>query len=818
MATHSSEIDQYNKMEERLRREASLSQLGLLALSSSSLSVVLEMACRMTAETLALDSVRIVKLNNLESSCLTVAQYGENALPGQFHGCDAVARFAAAQAGQMIISDLKNETRFPLDGSSIGSVVATAIAICIFGSTLSTFRVLCGYCQRQATIDSEQQRFIARIIEILARAIRRETSDQELRELKARYLALFESAADAIICIGADANLIDVNSAAVSLLGYTKRELLTMNLYALLAPESHAITRKAIEEKLMGRRRTTYESSFIAKSGEIIPAEVNSSVHDRERDAISIQGIVRDLRSRKLAEQALVASEARFRSVVESAMVGIVFSSVEGHITDANETFLSMVGYSQDDLKQGKLKDELLTPPEYHNVDIKALERLRSGAKLIPFEKEYVRKNGARIPVLIGEAFLGDSKTEVVAFVSDLTEQKQLQKQFQHAQKMEAVGQLVGGIAHDFNNILMAISSFAELLYAINAPDTKKQSYTQQILAACARAAELVKQLLVLGPRHVSQQEPVNLNRVLEESQNLVRQMLGPKCELSLDLTSDPLRIIADRVQLQQMVLNIASNARDAMREGGVFRVSVARLELTSPHVNQQGTVPPGSYASLTFADTGVGIAPEIIPRIFEPFFTTKTMGEGTGLGLAMVYGLVKHLGGYIFIESKLGSGAEFTVLLRLTDKPALEAKKDLQTDATHLRAVGTGILLVDDELQIRVSCAEYLRQLGYTIFEAANAEKALNLFELNPSQIKLLLTDLVMPGMGGIELARELRQRDPQLAVIFISGFSRSSNAELQKVSFSEMLAKPVALADLADVIARMLRQQHSERGEVSK
>ena len=818
METHSSEVDQYDEAAERFKQERSLAQLGLIALKPNSLSIVLEIACRTTAEALGLDSVQIVELDLLSGSCWTVAQYTERVLFDQTRKLDPIARFATAHKGQTIISDLSNEQRFPVVDSLIGSGAATAIAICVCESMPSTFKVLCGYSKGRAIIHSRQQRFVARIAEILGSAIQRETSDQELRELKARYLALFESAADAIICIAPNADIVDVNSATVSLLGYTRQELITMNLYALIAPESHAITQKAIEEKLMGRHRTTYESIFVAKSGENIPVEVNSSVHVGEGGAIYIQGIVRDLRSRKLAEQALVASEARFRSVVESAMVGIVFSSVEGHITDANETFLSMVGYSQEDLKQGKLKEKLLTPPEYHAVDIKTIERLRTGARPIPFEKEYIRKNGMRIPVLIGRALLEGSKTEGIAFVSDLTEQKQLQRQFQHAQKMEAVGQLAAGIAHDFNNILMGISSYAELLHVLNTQDVKKQSYTQQILAACTRAAELVQQLLVFGRKHVSQQEPVNLNRLLEESQNLVRQILGPKCELSMELTDDLLKIIADRVQLEQVVLNIASNARDAMREGGVFRIGVTRLDLSVAQVNQQVTVAPGSYASLTFADTGVGIAPEIIPRIFEPFFTTKTTGEGTGLGLAMVYGEVKHLGGYIFVDSELGSGSKFTVLLPLTDQPTSRKRKDLGTGCAPIAMAGKGILLVDDELQIRVSCAEYLRQLGYVVFEAASAEKALEVFKINASGIKMLLTDLVMPGMGGMELARELRRLDPKLAILFMSGFSGTSNAELQKISASAMLHKPIALAELAGAVARLLRQQHIGNDEVTK
>ena len=816
MATHSSEADRYDKTEERLEHEISLAQLSLLALKSTSLFTVLEMACRITAETLGLESVQILEVDLSGRSCFAVAQNKETWLSDQINKFVSIARFATAYIGQTIISDLSNEQRFPVESLLTDCSADTAIAICICESMPSTFKVLCGYCRGQVPIRSGRERFVVRIAEILASAFRREMSDQELRVLKTKYLAFFENAADAIICIEPEANIVDVNSATVSLLGYSKQELVTMNLYALIGPESHAITRMAIEEKLMGRHCTRYESTLIAKTGEIIPVEVNSSTYGGLGAPIFIQGIVRDLRARKFAELALVASEARFRSVVESAMVGIVFSNADGRITDANQAFLSLIGYSQTELKQGCLTEKSITPPEFHEVDSSAMDRLRAGAQLIPFEKEYIRKNGTRVPVLVGEALLGGSKTDVVAFVSDLTQQKKLQREFQHAQKMEAVGQLAAGIAHDFNNILMGISSFAELLHMLSGQGSKERSYSQQILAACARAAELVQQLLVFGRKHSSQPEPVNLNRVLEESQNLIRQILGPKCELSLELSGEPLTIIADRIELEQMVLNIASNARDAMQAGGVFRVNGARLDLSSPQMNQQVAVPPGSYASLTFIDTGAGIAPEIIPHIFEPFFTTKSTGEGTGLGLAMAYGVVKYLKGYIFVQSELGSGSEFTVLIPLADKPTPSARQDLHIDHIGPTLVGAGILLVDDELQIRVSCAEYLRELGYIVFEASNAEKALGLFEMRSSQIKMLLTDVVMPGMGGIELARELRQRDPELAIIFMSGFSSSSNAEFKNISSSEMLAKPVSLAGLGRTVAKVLGRQQIGNGEV--
>ncbi|MGZ4828240.1 MAG: PAS domain S-box protein [Candidatus Angelobacter sp.] len=645
----------------------------------------------------------------------------------------------------------------------------------------------------------------------MARIVRQEREHIELRERNARYVSLFETAADAIMFIATDGQVIDANPNALELLGYTRDELLAMNILHFVAPESHAITRKMMEEKNAGRRRTSYESSFLTKARAIIPVEVNSSVIRNVRgEMMGFQGIARDLRSRKRAEQALMASESRFRSVVDSEMIGIVFWDGKCQITYANQMFLSLLGYSHDDLLQGKLNWRVLTPSEGLDYSQTFIRKLQEERKMVPFEQECIHKNGSRIPVLIGGAAVEEMGLGGVGFVLDVTERKQLQLQLQHAQKMEAVGQLAAGIAHDFNNILMGISSFAELLHVMSAAEPKKQAYTQQILAASARAAELVEQLLVFSRKRSSQTKPVNLMRMLEECSTLLRKILGPGCDLQMNLSKASCNVIADPVQLEQVVLNLASNARDAMPEGGVFRVSVATIKLLKPEANQKVMIPAGSYALLTFSDTGAGIKPELIARVFEPFFTTKQTGEGTGLGLAMVYGAVKGIGGYIFVESEPGCGTVFRLFLPLTTKQTVSVERN--PPAVCPPVAGAGILLVDDELQIRLSCGEYLRQLGYNVFEAEDARTAMELFKANAPGIRMLLTDVIMPGTGGADLANELKRLDPKLTVLFMSGFTANADAGLEKISSGKMLMKPIGLSDLAEAVAKGLRAERAE------
>ncbi|HET9840173.1 MAG TPA: PAS domain S-box protein [Candidatus Angelobacter sp.] len=797
-------------MEKQLLYERTIARLAVMALNSDMFEATLQGLCSDIAQTLKFNALQVIELDWSRHASHTLAQTGES-LTADF-GC-GLAGFASTLVGQPVFSDLLTEGRFQVEPELRAAGLSAALALCSAEASSMCFTVVCGYWDRDTAINEQDEQFFTRAADLVAKAVRQERDKKQLLDQAARYSALFESAADAILCISLDGRMLDVNPNAVLMLGYSRDELMAMTLFDLLAPESYTMTRKMMDEKIAGRRRTIYESTFVGKGGMLIPAEVNSApVRDSKGEIVGLQGIVRDLRSRKLAEKALLASEGRFRSVVESEMIGIVFWNGKGLITDANKAFLSMLGYSHEEVLAGALHWDAITDSGGPETVFAA--RLRGQQQVVPFEMECLQKNGSRVPVLIGGATLEGTDNSGVGFVLDITERKQLQRQFQHAQKMEAVGQLAAGIAHDFNNILMGISSFAELLHVMSADDPKKQAYTQQILAASARAAELVEQLLVFSAKRSVKAEPVNLIRTLQECRNLLKQILGPKCELQMDLPHGLCNVIADPVQLEQVILNLASNARDAMPKGGIFRVNLAQLKLSKPETTQNVSVPAGSYALLTFSDTGAGIKPELVNRIFEPFFTTKATGEGTGLGLAMVYAVVKQCGGYIFVESVQGAGTVFRLFLPLTARQtATTAKAAL---VARSPVPGTGILLVDDELQIRFSCAEYLRDLGYDVFEAADAKIALDLFSANPDRIRMLITDVVMPGMDGKDLALELKRRKPDLVVLFMSGYTGNSAAGLEEISSVRMLMKPMALSTLADAVSKALHSQLSE--EVSR
>ena len=806
MSTHDYNLPPEQILEEQLKYEASIATLATVALSSDFLDVTLQELCERIAQILNFKVVQVIDFDWSSRSSQVLLNTGQPDLDAS--ASQALAAFASTVVGQLVVSDLSSEARFRVEPTLLKDGLVSAMALCSAEASGTTFTVLSGYGTCHLATEHGKQEFFIRATDIVAKVIRRETERKELHERSARYTSLFDNAADAILCIDTDGSVVDANPSAVGMLGYTRDELISKNIFDLLTSESQAMTRKMIEEKIGGRRRTIYEATFLGKGGTLIPAEINSSViRKSEGEIIAIQGIVRDLRSRKRAEEALIASESRFRSVVESEMIGIVFWNADGWITDANHTFLSMLGYSHEEINRRELHWDTICE-NFGNGSLFG-QRLRGKQKISPLEIECRQKGGASVPVLIGGATL-DGMDGGVGFVLDITERKQLQKQFQHAQKMEAVGQLAAGIAHDFNNILMGISSFAELLHVMSASEPKKQAYTQQILAASARAAELVEQLLVFSAKRGSKAERVNLVRILQESSNLLRQILGPKCELKMNLCAGSCNVIGDPVQLQQVILNLASNARDAMTSGGIFRVGVAKINLLKPKENQNVMIPAGSYALLTFSDSGMGIKPELINRVFEPFFTTKPTGEGTGLGLAMVYGVVKQCGGYIFVESEQGSGTVFRLFLPMTAKESSSSTKPAH--ASFAPVPGAGVLLVDDELQIRLSCAEYLREQGYEVFEAGEASAALDLFAAHSERIQVLVSDVVMPGMGGKELALGLRRRNPHLPILFMSGYTANSIASLKELSSVKMLMKPVALADLGEAIAQALRSNRLE------
>lgn len=454
---------------------------------------------------------------------------------------------------------------------------------------------------------------------------------------------------------------------------------------------------------------------------------------------------------------ALRSSETRFRRLAESGIIGVTVSDAAGRILEANDAFLDMTGCSREQLLAGEVVWELLAPAGRE-----------PSARARAWEGEYRCKDGRRVPVLVARAPLENG--EYISISLDLSDRKRLEEQFRQAQKMEAVGRLAGGIAHDFNNMLSVILSYAEMIGADLDPDEPLRADVEQITAAGVRAAELTRQLLAFSRQQVLEPKVLSLNRVVASMEKMLRRLLGADITLTVLPESGLWNVEVDPGQIEQIVMNLAVNARDAMPQGGMLTLRTANVELDEDYAAAHHDVQPGPYVMLAASDTGVGIDPASRARIFEPFFTTKEKGKGTGLGLATVFGIVKQSRGHIWVYSEPGQGATFKVYF-----PRVSGAETVSSDQApvgSLRGDET-ILLVEDDAQVRALARSILRRNGYVVLEAANGGEALLICEQHGAKIDLLLTDVVLPLMSGRQVAERLRAMRPGLKVLFMSGYT---------------------------------------------
>ncbi|HWP42714.1 MAG TPA: response regulator [Blastocatellia bacterium] len=493
-------------------------------------------------------------------------------------------------------------------------------------------------------------------------------------------------------------------------------------------------------------------------------AELKSRTLDLEREVIS----------RRRTEEALRESEARMRRMAESNMIGISFWDVNGNITDANDEFLRIVGRTREDLTAGRVKWSEMTPPEYSEADARAIEEMRRTGTFAPYEKEYIRDDGARVPVLIGGAFFEGSQTQGVAFILDITNRKNLEEQLVQAQKMEAVGRLAGGIAHDFNNLLTAIIGYSQLVLSRLGESDPARKEVEQIQRAGERAAALTGQLLAFSRKQVMQPKVLDLNREITEMNRMVRRMIGEDIDLVLDLEPALGQVKADPGQIAQVIMNLAVNSRDAMPGGGKLIIETRNVRLEEEYVSRHLDVAPGDYVMLALSDSGVGMDEETLSHIFEPFFTTKEAGKGTGLGLSTVYGIVKQTGGHIWIYSEPGRGTTVKVYLPRVDEMA-EVSSARAPFSAMPRGTETVLLVEDDRTLLTLAC-QVLEMSGYTVLNAASGEEAIELSKQHKGPIHLLLTDVVMPRMSGRELVEKLTSARPHTKVLYMSGYTDDS------------------------------------------
>jgi len=514
-----------------------------------------------------------------------------------------------------------------------------------------------------------------------------------------------------------------------------------------------------------------------------------------------LPAIERELREAQ-GRAALRASEASYQTLVEHAPVGIYRSTPDGRFLTANAAVARILGYDSATAVLGLdlARDVYADPAERQQL----LDRdTYTDRQYDDVEATWKRQDGRLLTVQLSVRAVRDGAGPVAyyeTFVRDVTDQRRLQQQLVQSQKMEAVGRLAGGIAHDFNNLLTVITSYSDLLLEDLGADDPKRGDVEQVRKAADGAAALTRQLLAFSRQQVLQPRVVSLNAVVENLQKILQRVLGDDIELATTLAPDLGTARADVGQLEQVLMNLAVNARDAMPTGGKLTIETANAEHNPEYASAQGAAPTSQFVMLAVTDNGVGMDEATKARIFEPFFTTKGPGKGTGLGLATVYGIVKQSGGFIWVYSEPGHGTSFKVYL-----PRVDAAPETVA-AAEVASVAGGtetVLLVEDAAAVRTVAREVLERHGYTVLEAPNGEAGLHLAQSHGGPIHLLLTDVVMPVMSGRQLADQLARARPDMKVLYASGYTDDSivrhgvleegTAYLQKPFTPESLARKV-------------------------
>jgi len=514
---------------------------------------------------------------------------------------------------------------------------------------------------------------------------------------------------------------------------------------------------------------------------------------------------VRSSLSAYKADQDRLEAESKFRIAFHANPESISITALEdGKYLEVNNAFVATMGYERSELI-GKTSLELGLWVDTQDR-IRMVEKLQRGERVSACEIKGRTKSGrVRDLLLSADPVQVQGQPCILSILRDVTEERLLEQQSQQAQRMEAIGRLAGGVAHDFNNILMIASANVQLLEESKHEPSKIERYAHQILSATNRGAALTRQLLAFGRRQMLNPSILDLNAVVTELWKMLPRLLGEDIDTVLSLDSALGHVSADRGQLEQVIMNLAVNARDAMPQGGKLTVETSNAVIDDSFIRVHGVdIPPGPYVVLAVRDTGVGMSPEVQAQVFDPFFTTKELGKGTGLGLATVYGIVKQSGGYIWVHSEVGSGATFKVYL-----PRVEAKVSVQEANLPKERVPAGsgtILLVEDEVALREVTSEYLRSKGYEVIDAGDGETALRLCRSHKGPIDLLITDVVMPGSSGPSVAKAVMEARPGVRTIFISGYTdRTLGPELLGPN-SAFVQKPVSLDVLARKVHSML------------
>ena len=637
----------------------------------------------------------------------------------------------------------------------------------------------------------------------------RTRAEHALLASEERFRNLVESIDDVVFRLDRDQRCVDAFGRWLEREGFDPATLIGRTTREIVGPEEAPLHERANLSALAGET-VTYEWTLRSRSGIRHMQTTLSPLHGPYGEVTGIVGVGRDISQRVEVGREL----QRWARIFEHAGWGVaIVSATDGSIETVNPAFASMHGWSVEDLR-GKPMSELSPPGRDEFPRMNPLFDAR-GHQI--WETERLRRNGMVFPALIDATAVKDADGQVTYYavnVQDLTERRRAEEQVRQAQKMEAVGRLAGGVAHDFNNMMMIIMGFSDFLLTTLERDDPRWADADEIRKAAERAMHLTRQLLGFGRQQLVARHVLSLNEVVSGMERMLRPLLGEDIRLVTSLSVGLGGVEADYGQLEQVLMNLALNARDAMRSGG--RLSIETLDVDLPegyayrHIGID--IPPGPYVMLVLSDTGHGMTPEVKARLFEPFFTTKPTTQNTGLGLATVYGIVAQSGGYIWVDSEPDKGTAFKICF-----PRVEAEDSMsETPAQPAGPTGGSetILLVEDEVTVRTVAARVLQNQGYRVLASSNGQEALALLEEVEGKVDLVLTDVVMPDMGGLELAARLQGRWSGLKVVYMSGYAEGDKLRPAVEDYGRsFLQKPFSAESLTlkvrEVLDAGVRQQ---------
>jgi PAS domain S-box-containing protein len=628
-------------------------------------------------------------------------------------------------------------------------------------------------------------------------------SDQRYAE---RCREVLEAMADAVIAIDQDSRILFVNPGTINLFGYRQEELvgapLTMLMPEWLRPKHLESMRNYLETGTQHLAWNAIDFPGLTKNGEQIALEISLGECRRGEQAI-FTAVCRDARGRKTADE----ERSRLAAVVTSSLDAILAKRLDGTITDWNKGAERIYGYTAEEIIGKHVS--ILAPAELSQEVEHILETVKRGGSIGQHETTRVRKDGTLIQVSLSVSPIRDSSGTIVGASTvgrDITARMKMEAELRHAQKIEAVGQLAGGIAHEFNNYLGVILGYSELLSAEAAQNESVGKYVREIKTATQHAASLTRQLLAFSRKQLPEAQVLDLNPVIWESHNLLRRLVPANIEVVPVLATLVGRVKIDPAQLQHILVNLLVNARDAMPNGGKVFIESANAELDEAYASQHVGVRPGSYVRLSITDSGVGIKQEARAHLFEPFYTTKEPGKGTGLGLSTVYGMVKQAGGYIEVESAEKKGTSFHLYF-----PRVEDSQRGGEPGNGVPAGQTGaatILVVEDEAPLRRLLSLALERRNHKVLSAKHGAEAFEIFRHHANEIQVVVTDIMMPHMDGLELKQRITFMKPNVKFVFMSGYAEQVVEEhMGALKGCVFLEKPFLPEELTSKISDLLR-----------